>query len=94
MGGAHAEDIGEDGDVGGEREVVVGYSQGQDRTLDRVIAKQAFASSLSNTPVVVGAVKGQAPVASLYVEAALIFAACVSSSNTFVYILAAAPVSC
>lgn len=45
VGGAHAEDIGEGGNVGGEREVVVGYSQGQDRAIDRVVAKQAFAST-------------------------------------------------
>lgn len=45
MGGAHAEDGGEDGDVGGEGEVVVGYSQGHGQALDRLIAKQAFAST-------------------------------------------------
>lgn len=45
MGGAHAEDGGEDGDVGGEGEVVVGYSQGHGQALDRLIAKQAFASA-------------------------------------------------
>lgn len=45
MGGAHAEDVGEDGDVGGEGEVVVCYSQGLGQALDRVIAKQTFAST-------------------------------------------------
>lgn len=42
---AHAEDVGEDGDVGGEGEVVVGYSQGHGQALDRLIAKQAFTST-------------------------------------------------
>ena len=46
MGGAHAEDVGEDGDVGGEGEVVVGYSQGHGQALDRLIAKQAFTSTV------------------------------------------------
>jgi len=45
VGGAHAEDVGEDGDVGGEGEVVVGYSQGRARALERLIARQAFAST-------------------------------------------------
>lgn len=45
MGGAHAEDGGEDGDVVGEGEVVVGYSQGHGQALDRLIAKQAFTST-------------------------------------------------
>lgn len=45
VGRAHAEDVGEDGDVGGEGEVVVGYSQGHGQALDRLIAKQAFAST-------------------------------------------------
>lgn len=45
MGRAHAEDVGEDGDVGGEGEVVVGYSQGHGQALDRLIAKQAFTTT-------------------------------------------------
>lgn len=45
MGGAHAEDVGEDRNVGGEGEVVVGYSQRRGQALDRAIAKQAFAST-------------------------------------------------
>lgn len=45
MGGAHAEDVGGDGDVGWEGEVVVGYSQGHGQALFRLIAKQAFAST-------------------------------------------------
>lgn len=45
VGGTHAEDAGGDGDVGGEGEVVVGYSQGQAQALDRLNAKQAFAST-------------------------------------------------
>lgn len=46
MGGAHAEDVGEDRDVGGEGEVVVGYSHGHGQALDRLIAKQAFTSTV------------------------------------------------
>ena len=45
VGGAHAEDVGEDGDVVGEGEQVVRYSQGHGQTLDRLIAKQAFTST-------------------------------------------------
>lgn len=45
MGGAHAEDVGVDRNVGGEGEVVVGYSQRRGQALDRAIAKQAFAST-------------------------------------------------
>lgn len=41
-------------------------------------------SRLSNTSVVFGTVKGQAPVPAQDVEAALIFRACVSSRYTFV----------
>lgn len=45
MGGAHAEDVGGDGDVCWEGEVVVGYSQRLGQALFRLIAKQAFAST-------------------------------------------------
>lgn len=45
MGGAHAEDVGGDGDVCWEGEVVVGYSQWHGQALFRLIAKQAFAST-------------------------------------------------
>lgn len=45
VGGAHAEDVGVDRNVGGEGEVVVGYSQWCGQALDRAIAKQAFAST-------------------------------------------------
>lgn len=45
MGGAHTENVGEDRNVGGEGEVVVGYSQGHGQALDSVIAKQAFTST-------------------------------------------------
>lgn len=44
MVGAHAEDDGEGGDVGGDCEVVVGYSQGHGQAL-RFIAKQTFTSA-------------------------------------------------
>lgn len=45
MGWAHAEDVGEHRDVGGEGEVVVGNSQGHGQALNRLIAKQAFTST-------------------------------------------------
>lgn len=45
VGGAHAEDVGGDGDVCWEGEVVVGYSQRLGQALFRLIAKQAFAST-------------------------------------------------
>lgn len=45
MGRAHAEDVGEDGDVGGEGEVVVGYSHWHGQALQRLVAKQTFASA-------------------------------------------------
>lgn len=45
MGGAHAEDVGVDRNVGGKGEVVVGYSQWRGQALNRAIAKQAFAST-------------------------------------------------
>lgn len=92
MGGAHAEDGGEDGDVGGEGEVVVGYSQGHGQALDRLIAKQAFASSLSNPSVIVRTLERQASESSLHIEAALILCARMASCHTFINILAAAPV--
>lgn len=94
MGGAHAEDVGEDGDVGGEGEVVEGYSQGHGQALDRLIAKQAFTSSLSNAPVVVWTLKEQASESSLYIKAALILCACVCSRHAFINILTAAPIGC
>lgn len=94
MGRAHAEDVGEDGDVGGEGKVVVGYSQGHGQALARLIAKQAFASGLSNSTVVRRTLEGQASVTSLHIEAALIHCAHVCSRHTFVNILAAASVGC
>lgn len=47
---------------------------------------------LSNTFVVVGTIKGQASESSLYVEAALVNRAGVSSCRTFIDILTAAPI--
>lgn len=46
LGGAHAEDVGEDRNFGGEAEVVVGYSQGHGQALDRLIAMQAFTTTV------------------------------------------------
>lgn len=46
VGRAHAEDVGGHGDVGGEGEMVVGYSQRRGQALASLIAKQAFTTTV------------------------------------------------
>lgn len=87
-GGAHAENHRGHVDVGGEREVVVGYSQRQLGALLILMARQALAAGVCGAAVVLGALEGQAAEAALDVEAGLVDGTVVDTGHTLVNVLA------
>lgn len=91
-GGAHAENHRGHLDVGGEREVVVGYSQRQLVALLILMARQALTAGVCGAAVVLRTLKGQAAEATLDVEAGLIDGAVVYAGHTLVNVLAVAAV--
>lgn len=79
-------------DVGGEREVVVGYSQRQLGALLILMARQALAAGVCGAAVVLGTLEGQAAEAALDVEAGLVDGAVVDAGHTLIDVLAVATV--
>lgn len=91
-GGAHAENHRGRLDVGGEREVVVGYSQRQLGALPILMARQALTAGGCGAAIVLRALEDQAAEAALDVEAGLIDGAVVDASHTLINVLAVAAV--
>lgn len=91
-GGAHAENHRGYLDVGGEREVVVGYSQRQLVALLILMARQALTAGVCRAAVVLRAIKGQAAEAALDVETGLVDGAVVDAGHTLINVLAVAAI--
>lgn len=91
-GRAHAENHRGHLDVGGEREMVVGYSQRQPGALLVLMARQALTAGICGAAVVLRAIKGQTAEAALDVEASLIDGTVVDASHTLVNVLAVAAI--
>lgn len=91
-GRAHAENHRWHLDVGGKREVVVGYSQRQPGALLVLMARQALTAGVCGAAIVLGAFKGQTAEAALDVEASLIDGTVMDAGHTLINVLAVAAI--